>query len=386
VTAVVEARRISVLCMEDDAGLARLLQKHLERTGYRVDLTRDGEEGLTRYDPDRHDIIVVDHVMPVHTGLEVMRILADRGPLPPIIMVTGTGSERVAVEAMKLGAGDYLVKDVDGGYLQLLPTVIEQVLEQRRLAEEKRRADEALRQYAAELEAQNRELDAFAHTVAHDLKNPLHQTAGYAAVMRDECGPQLDSLGCTCLDAISEAVEKMTDIIDALLMLSQVRQDEVVSEALDMERVVEGALERLAPMIEAVDAEIITADGWLESRGYGPWIEEVWVNYVSNAIKYGGRPQEGTPPRVELGCDGSGVQPRFYVRDNGPGLTAEEQARLFTPFTRLEHTCADGHGLGLSIVRRIVEKLGGEVDVESEKGRGSTFSFTLPTPGPSKIT
>ena len=92
-----------------------------------------------------YDILIMDQVMPVYTGLEVIRILADRGPLPPIIMVTGTGSEQIAVEAMKLGARDYIVKDVEGGYLDLMSTVIEQVLRQQRLMEEKRQALQVLR-------------------------------------------------------------------------------------------------------------------------------------------------------------------------------------------------------------------------------------------------
>jgi len=119
--------------------------------------------------------------------------------------------------------------------------------------------------------------------------------------------------------------------------------------------------------------------------GYMPWVEEIWVNYLSNAIKYGGR-----PPRLELGADplpnpppqaGEGLgggMIRFWVRDHGAGLTPEDQARLFTPFTRLDQVRVKGHGLGLSIVRRIVEKLGGQVGVESQVGQGSTFSFTLP--------
>jgi signal transduction histidine kinase len=109
--------------------------------------------------------------------------------------------------------------------------------------------------------------------------------------------------------------------------------------------------------------------------GYAPWLEEVWANYISNAIKYGGQ-----PPLVELGADSlPSSQVRFWVRDNGPGLKPEEQERLFTPFTRLDQARARGHGLGLSIVRRIVEKLNGSVGVESQTipGKGCTFWFTL---------
>ena len=131
-----------ILYMEDDPGLARLFKKRLERAGYVVDIARNGEEGLAMYAAGTYDVVAVDQQMPVYSGLEVIRIMASQGPLLPMIMVTGSGSERIAVEAMKLGAGDYIVKDVDGGYLELLPTVIEQVLQQWRLVEEKQQAEE----------------------------------------------------------------------------------------------------------------------------------------------------------------------------------------------------------------------------------------------------
>ena len=137
-----EAQPTRVLYMEDDRGLARLFQRRLERAGYAVDLAPDGEQGLEMYASGTYDVVAVDQVMPRLTGLDVIRALAAQGPLPPLVMVTGTGSERIAVEAMKLGANDYIVKDVDGGYLELLPTVIERALEQHHLQEEKRRADE----------------------------------------------------------------------------------------------------------------------------------------------------------------------------------------------------------------------------------------------------
>jgi signal transduction histidine kinase len=144
-----------------------------------------------------------------------------------------------------------------------------------------------------------------------------------------------------------------------------------------MARIVAQAQGRLAHFAEERQAEIILPEAWPVAVGYAPWVEEVWVNYLSNAIKDGGQ-----PPRVELGATAPQVatgQVRFWVRDNGAGLTPEEQARLFTPFTRLDQTRATGHGLGLSIVRRIVERLGGQVDVDSTPGEGSVFGFTLPS-------
>jgi len=145
-------------------------------------------------------------------------------------------------------------------------------------------------------------------------------------------------------------------------------------EPLDMARIVAEAWQRLAEVAQDYKAEIGLPSAWPTALGYGPWVEEVWVNYFNNALKYGGR-----PPRLELGAaaqpDG---QVRFWVHDNGPGLTEDEQSRLFIPFTQLHQVRATGYGLGLSIVYRIVEKLGGQVGVESDGVNGTTFSFTLP--------
>lgn len=240
---------------------------------------------------------------------------------------------------------------------------------------ELKEAQEALRDYAAELEARNEELDAFAHTVAHDLKNPLQHLVGYAELLVDDFKALPMEVQQEALSTIVATADRMNNIIGELLLLSEVRRGEIATEPLDMGAIVTAAQERLRYLIDQHDAEIVTPETWPAASGHAAWIEEVWSNYLSNAIKYG-----GDPPQVELGATS---QPddtvRFWVRDNGQGLTAEEQARLFTPFTRLHQVKAEGHGLGLSIVQRIMDKLGGEVGVDSEPGEGSTFFFTLPS-------
>jgi signal transduction histidine kinase len=177
--------------------------------------------------------------------------------------------------------------------------------------------------------------------------------------------------------------------VDELLLLASVHKiEEVELEPLDMAGIVAEAQRRLAGLIQEHGAEISMPDEWPEAMGRGPWVEEIWVNYLSNAIKYG-----GVPPRVELGAtEQVGGMIRFWVHDNGAGLSIDEQAQLFRPFTLFSQTRlsgpamrrqsmqVEGHGLGLSIVQRIVEKMGGQVGVESEDvpGKGSTFSFDLP--------
>jgi signal transduction histidine kinase len=169
----------------------------------------------------------------------------------------------------------------------------------------------------------------------------------------------------------------MHNIIQELLLLAQVSRADVRAAPVDMPALIRRAQRRLTQMSTtyAAEIELMAPEQWPVALGYGPWVEEVWVNYLSNAMKYGGR-----PPRATIGgeqLDGTATA-RFWVHDAGPGIPAEMQDKLFVEFTRLSQARVQGHGLGLSIVRRIVEKLGGSVGVESSVGCGSTFYFTLP--------
>ncbi len=235
---------------------------------------------------------------------------------------------------------------------------------------------DARRQLVNELKARNEELDAFAHTVAHDLKGAINNITGYADMVKDNYHRMSDEQRTLSLQMVSQSGYRMASVVDELLLLTSVRKMEVVEmQVLDMASIVGHARDRLAYMTDASQAEIILPDEWPVALGYGPWVEEIWVNYISNAIKYGGK-----PPRVELGAtlqeDG---MTRFWVHDNGEGLVPEDQQRLFMPFERLHQLKGEGQGLGLSIVRRITDKLGGQVGIESQPGQGSTFSFTLPS-------
>jgi PAS domain S-box-containing protein len=251
---------------------------------------------------------------------------------------------------------------------------------QREIAE-RRRVEESLRERSGELQERNEELDAFAHTVAHDLQNPVGLVIGFAEVLEESYTTMPQEEVEEYLNIISRYGRKMDSIIRELLLLSSVRKQDAELESLHMAHIVDESLQRLADLIEKHKPDIILPEAWPVALGYAPWIEEVWINYLSNAIKYGGR-----PPRVELGADELTdevtAQPlvRFWVRDNGPGLSPDEQARLFVPFTQLAQARTSGHGLGLSIVRRIMDRLDGQVGVESEglAGRGCVFSFTLP--------
>ena len=234
-----------------------------------------------------------------------------------------------------------------------------------------------LKQSEEALRRENQELDAFAHTVAHDLKNPLALLTGFVELVRYGYDTMPEQELLEYLQIVVQAGSKMSSIIDELLLLSGVRKTEVDMQPLDMSSIVVEAQQRLGHLVRERQAEVIVPDTseWPAAVGHAPWVEEVWGNYLSNAIEYG-----GTPPRVEIGAT---AQPdgmvRFWVQDNGPGIPPEQQGQLFTPFTQLSQARTEGHGLGLSIVQRIVAKLHGQVGVQSAAGQGSTFFFTLPS-------
>lgn len=235
--------------------------------------------------------------------------------------------------------------------------------------------ERALRETNAALVARNEELDAFAHTVAHDLKNPVSAVIGFAEHLAPGPEGMPEEERREVVAAILRSARKMQGIIDALLLVGESRAD-VPLAPVPLLPVVEECLRGLAQEARSLGAEVRLAGPWPTPLGYAPWVERVLANYLSNALKYGGR-----PPRVEVGAEAlDGLRVRVWVRDDGRGLPPGGRGRLFVPFSRLSRELADGHGLGLSIVRRLVERMGGEVGVESagRPGEGSTFHFTLP--------
>ena len=219
------------------------------------------------------------------------------------------------------------------------------------------------------------DLDAYARTVAHDLKNPISGVIGLTEFIKDDIENHKEEQAFELLDMLHEQGHKMLKIVDALLLLSRIRKEDIQQEPIDMLLIINEALNRLALQSEERKATYKLPELWPAVSGHPQWIEEVWVNLVSNAIKYG-----GNPPEIVLGCDKlpDGMF-RFWVQDNGSGLPAESLEMLFTDFERLGKKNVEGHGLGLSITKRIVEKLGGQVLVTSENspGKGCIFSFTL---------
>jgi two-component system sensor histidine kinase/response regulator len=360
----------NILIVDDTPANLRLLSNMLAEQGYKVRSVINGQMALTATQASPPDLILLDIRMPEMNGYEVCeRLKADEDTHDiPIIFISALDATQDKVKAFTVGGVDYITK----------PFQLEEVLARVETHLALRNLQKSLQREIIERDKLIAELDAYAHTVAHDLKNPLGSLVGFSDMLETEYTELSDEQLLLCVNTIARSARKMTNIIEELLLLASVRKmEEVKTEPLDMAAVVGEALDRLADMIAGHQAEIITPEVWPAAIGYGPWVEEIWVNYVSNGLKYGGQ-----PPQVEMGgklLNGPAGQVRFWVRDNGAGLSPDDQARLFTPFTQIHQARAEGHGLGLSIVQRIVEKLGGQVGVESEEGQGSVFFFTLPS-------
>lgn len=258
-------------------------------------------------------------------------------------------------------------------YRQKTAALKDEIAERKKIEDDLRQTNLQLRQEIVEREHLISDLDSFSYMVAHDLKNPLQVVMFGSQMLLENLKDTLDDESVFSLQNILQMGHKMRAIIDELLVLASVRQQEITLQPLDMIAVLRDVRSRLKTLIDETSAEIIQPEQWPVALGHSPWVEEVWTNYISNGLKYGGK-----PPRIELGATplGDGYI-RFWVRDNGIGLGENSRERLFTPFKRFNQLHATGHGLGLSIVKRIVEKLGGEVSAESDgKGKGSVFGFT----------
>jgi len=365
-------QKASILVVDDTPENLRVLVQLLQAQGYRVRPVPNGEHALMSAQKEPPDLILLDILMPEMDGYEVCRRLKadDRTRDIPIIFISALDEGLDKATAFSVGGVDFVTK----------PFQAEEVLSRVYTHLTLHRMHQSLQEKNEILQQQNAELDAFAHTVAHDLQNPLSVMMGYAEILVEDAANHTPDELILIGQSNYQAAQKSITIIKNLLLLASIRKEDIGQHPLDMADIIKQVMERLNLVIVEAQAEIILPKSWPVVLGYAPWVEEVWVNYLSNGLKYGGK-----PPCLELGAtsevDGT---THFWVQDNGPGVSPDERAVLFTEFTRLGQTQIKGHGLGLSIVRRIMDKLDGQAGVDSEPGRGSRFFFTLKTNEPAQ--
>lgn len=362
-----DSKKNTILVIDDDKEILTVLSIYLRKFEYTVLTASHTDSALRVVEEAMPNLILLDIMMPNVGGFEVCRQIKSNEITQhiPIIFMTARTSTPDKVKGLEIGAVDYITKPFDNN--ELLARINTHLTVSN--------LQQDLKEQIAVRDNLIAELDAFAHTVAHDLKTPISTVVNYCQLLVELCESGVAEPEQTLKDVkeIEQHSLKAATIVSELLFLSSVRKQDVDLKPFDSHEIAELAIKRLSMLIDEHDAEIVPPEEWSVAKGHAPWVEELWVNYISNAIKYGGR-----PPRVELGStrQDDGLI-RFWVKDNGQGLTEEAQSSLFTEFSRLGEKAIEGHGLGLSIVRRIAEKLGGQVGVESQLGQGSTFYFTL---------
>ena len=391
----------------DDSKIDRFTyRRYLESTSsldWNIVDCESASEALDLCDRNCPDVILLDYLLPATNGLELLQDLNQRlGKLPVVIMLTGQGNEAVAVAAMKLGVQDYLIKgDLTA---QALVNVVTNALTERKLQAqldrqkvdlvadlqatiakyqasehqlqnrvvEVEQANLRLAQATHLLEDRNQELDDFSHIASHDLQAPLRGISNLAEWLVSDLEDKLPIESQQQLQLIQSRVIQMNTMINDLLQYARVGRENIDDVTIDLSNLIAEVIELLDP---PTGFEIRFPTNLPKIKTQVLLLKQVLSNLIGNAIKYYDSPN----PEVEILVEDYESCLHFTVIDNGLGIAPENHKKIFSIFQTLaSREDLKGTGIGLTIVKKIVESRGGSVWVESELGRGSTFSFTWP--------
>jgi len=360
-----------LLVVDDEATLMRSLCDTLSDRGYKATGFTSAKAALVALRRERFDLLLADLSMPEMDGITLLReALNEDAQLVGVIM-TGEGTIGSAVEAMRSGAYDYILKPFKMG--AILP-VLQRALALRALRAEKEALEGQLRERAAELEAANRELDAFTRTASHDLRSPLAAVAGLSDLLVQLYADDLPEQASSWVRSIDSEARRMLDLVDNLMRLSRLGRQSLDLQPLNMEGLVHDVVAELRGREPGRSIEVRVGP-LPAANADAALLRQVFVNLLSNAFKF----TRGREPAViEVHCGTDERAPVYRVSDNGAGFDMARAEKLFEAFQRLHRQAEfEGAGVGLSIVQRIVQRHGGRVWAESAPDRGACFFFTL---------
>lgn len=363
---------IRVLHLEDNPDDQEIIRCSLALGGLScyVLAVQTSEDFESRLRNESWDVILADLTLPNFDGykaLEISRIIC---PNTPFIFVTGTMGEDVAVETLKHGATDFILKNKLGR----LDSSVRRALQEASERLQRQKADAELLRYTEALERSNQELDAFAYAASHDLKAPLRVIQNASKWLEEDLEPHLTAETREHMSLLRSRVRRMERLLDDLLEYSRIGRETGAppAETIDAAILVDNILAMLAPpkgFTVYVDSSLAGINVIRMP------LEQILINLISNAIKHHDR----TIGRIEIFADDLGPYYRFSVRDDGPGIPAQFHEQIFKMFQTLKpRDKVEGSGMGLALARKHVEIAGGEMRLESAPGRGSTFSFTWP--------
>ena len=320
------------------------------------------------------DLVLADYSVEKWRSMEALDILRLEGLDIPLILVSKTLGDVIAVECIKQGASDYVLKDS----LARLPECVRRALEETRIRQENRLAHEELRKKADELARSNAELEQFACAASHDLQEPLRMVINYTQLLAERYRGKLGEQGDSFIQYAVDGAARMRTLIQDLMAFSCAGQQEGGLSNTDCNEVVRQALGNLQFAVRESGA-IVTSDDLPVVLANAGQLRQVFQNLIGNAIKFRGT----ETPVIHIGNEWTGTEWVFFVRDNGIGIAPANREIVFAVFRRL-HTQTEyyGNGLGLAICKRIVERAGGTIWVEPQAARGSTFKLTWPAMAP----
>ena len=366
---------LRALLLEDSEDDALILGQHLERGGYELDIQRvDTENTFERaLDQGGWDVVLADYVVPGYSGLDALTAVRERGLDVAFIIVSGNIGEETAVEAMKAGADDYVMKS---NLARLAPAVERELRDSRvrRLrTAEALGAEEALAERTLELERSNRELEEFANIASHDLSAPLRVIAGYLELFDHRHGDSVDEQGKLLLESAFRGTERMQSLIDDLLVYSHASQDPLKLADVDTAALIRDVVEDFSTEIAEQGADVEVGPMPHIQSVHAP-LSQVLHNLVGNSLKF----TNGDPPKVAISACKVDGNWRFSVRDNGIGVEPRHVKTSFRMFQRLHGAKYPGTGMGLALSKRVVERLGGQIWHEPAPSGGSIYHFTIP--------
>ena len=351
---------------EEDRILTAWMLRRVPTMQVVLDYATTWEEGRDALLAGRHDVYLLDYRLGARDGLDLLGELgADRVAERAIIMMTGQGDRSIDVRATEAGAADYLVKGEVG------PDMLERSI---RFALERTRNIVALRKQADELARSNQELEQFARVVSHDLRSPLSIVQSYLELLQETARPPLGPTSQRHVHRALEAAGLMEHLITDLLAYACIDRGQPSRVRVALASALDAATAMLQQDIERAGATV--THGRLPAvEGDPVQVEQLFRNLVANAVKFRG----AEPPRVEIGARQHPEGWLISVHDNGIGVASRDQDRIFGMFERgTADQGLSGTGIGLAICKKIVERHGGHIWVESEGHTGSTFLFTLP--------
>jgi len=365
----------SLLVVDDTEANRYALTRILASAGFQIHEAWTGRQALEMAVALQPQLVVLDIRLPDISGYEVCRILKeDRATRHIPILQVSASYVRAEDQARGLegGADAYLTQPVER---PVLVATVNALLRARQAEEALRDSERRLEQQARELARSNAELEAFASIVSHDLRAPLVSIGGCAQLLIEEGHAKLSSEGNELLSMIQDSVSLMGGMIKSLLAWSRIGTGGIQIADCDAEQVLAAVARTLRPRLEAAGG-MVTHDPLPVVRADVTLLTQLLQNLIENGIKYHGQ----DPPRVHVSAQDGEGEWTFSVRDNGIGIQPQDFNRVFQMFQRVHSDEAkyEGAGVGLATCKKIVERHGGRIWLESEVGQGTTFRFTLP--------